>query len=87
MSDDAIKLVAQVVQDCSAHMQGKPPEIQGAVLVELVSMYLAGHFIADSPEETKRLRETMLQLHVSTVRDLIPVNERQVLERLKRRSS
>jgi len=47
-------------------LAGRTPEIQGAVLAELLSIFLAGH----APE----LRPVILRHHLDAVRELTEVN-------------
>lgn len=49
---------------------GKPPELVGATLAELLATFIAGHH----PD----LREKILQLHFDAVRELIPVCEAEI---------
>ena len=46
---------------------------QGAVLAELLAMWIAGHRAGDK-RATDRLREDILRMHLVVVRELIPVN-------------
>jgi hypothetical protein len=48
-----------------------PPELQGAVLADLLSIWLAGH--------APIVREEILQLHIAHVRELIEINEKLIL--------
>lgn len=48
-------------------LTGHPPPLQGAILADLLALYLAGH----APD----LREDILQITINTIRRLIPVNE------------
>jgi hypothetical protein len=50
-------------------LAGHPPEVQGAALADLVSIYLTGF-----PNYT---REDLLELHINTVRELLPYSEQQ----------
>jgi hypothetical protein len=60
---------------------GKPSEVQGAALADLLAMWLAGHLDqSGDPEETDRIRETALELHLAAVRALIPVNYASLIE-------
>lgn len=58
--------VLDIAKEIAPHLAGKPPELQGAVLAELLSMWLAGHQPA--------IREEMLARHIEHVRPLITVN-------------
>jgi len=51
-------------------LAGNDPGVQGAVLAELLSLWLAGH----SPPE---VREVLLKNHVDTVRELTGINARE----------
>lgn len=48
-------------------LAGQRPEIQGAALADLVSIYFAGHHPA--------LREQQINIWIKAMRKLIPVNE------------
>jgi hypothetical protein len=52
----------------------KPPQIQSAVLAELLSIWLAGHHVQDDPDQTLKLRATLLAEHCQLVRRLVTVN-------------
>jgi hypothetical protein len=45
-------------------------------------MWLAGHNVFGDRQATDRLREDLLKEHLRAVRELIPVNEQQIIERL-----
>ena len=62
------KLVEAIVDFIKPHLAGHLPEIQGAVLADLLAIWLAGH--------APGIREEILALHLDAVRDLIPVNEK-----------
>ena len=49
------------------------PTLQGAVLAELLSIWIAGH-VADTSANSAKLRREMLKMHVEQVRKLIPEN-------------
>ena len=51
-------------------LAGQPPELQGAVLADLLSLFIAGH--------APQLREEILALHIETVRQLVPASEREI---------
>jgi hypothetical protein len=50
-------------------LAGRAPEVQGAVLGELVSLFIAGHH----PD----LRDAMLDEHIKLVRGLVPESEKE----------
>jgi hypothetical protein len=74
--------VMALVEAVRPLFKGKAPEVQGAALADLLAMWLAGHFDANDPESaaTEQIRETMLELHLRAVRDLIPVNYLALIE-------
>lgn len=59
--------VLNVVMQIRPLLAGKAPELQGAVIADLLSFFVAGHHPS--------VRDEQLDLIISTVRDLIPINE------------
>jgi hypothetical protein len=79
MTKTAFALEAHdLVEQIKPLLAGRNPTLLGAVLADLVSMWLAGHF------GSAGLREELLRLHIQQVRDLIPVNEQIILEHLEK---
>jgi hypothetical protein len=72
------EIVESIVNAIKPWLAGYSPEIQGAVLADLLAMFLAGHVGPEAPA----LREEILRLHIETVRDLIPVNEKILAARI-----
>jgi hypothetical protein len=66
---DALE-VAMVSTAIQPLLKGREPQLQGAVLADLLSIWLAGH--------APQLREEILALHINSVRALIPVHEKQI---------
>lgn len=66
--------VDRIVHRIATKLKGKPPELQGAVLADLLAMFIAGHHPA--------LREEILRLHIDTVRKLIEPNAAMIFERV-----
>jgi hypothetical protein len=84
MTDDLdVNIVRYIVAAVSPVLGGFAPEIQAAVLGELVSLWLAGHVGPGADE----IREELLQGHVQLVRDLIPQTEKQILSRMQTQGS
>ena len=52
---------------------GKPAQVQGAALADLLAIWLAGHVTPD-PETTRQVQEEVLEMHLRAVRQLIPIN-------------
>lgn len=55
-------------------LAGQPPELQGAVLGDLVAIWLAGHVVLGDPEGTEQLRRELLVELLKAVQALTPVN-------------
>jgi hypothetical protein len=55
-------------------LAGREPVLQSAILAELLSILLAGHWIPGEPEETATLRRTILATHCTLVLELTEVN-------------
>jgi hypothetical protein len=73
------RLVELIVRTISPVLHGFTSEIQGAVLADLVATRLTGHVGPDAAA----YREELLEQHIKTVRELIPINEKIVLERME----
>jgi hypothetical protein len=71
--DPRTREVEAIVKAIHPALSGQPPEIQGAVLADLLATFIAGHHPA--------LREEILTLHVDAVRTLIPHNELEIFAR------
>jgi hypothetical protein len=67
--EEAVRLAKQA----GAFLAGRGPAMQGAILADLLAMWLAGH-----PAE---VRESILDLHLEAVRLLVPVNEAMLRDR------
>jgi hypothetical protein len=62
-------------------LAGNPAPVQGAVLADLLALWLAGHAAPDNDGATEILRERVLEAHLKTVRELIPVNYQMYVKR------
>ena len=60
-------------------LAGLGPDVQGAVLADLVATWIVGH----QGEGVARLREELLGLHIALVRGLVPINEAIMRDRIK----
>jgi hypothetical protein len=85
--EDAFNTVAEqaldsmkLTQKIREMLQGKPPQMQGAVLADLLAMWIAGHVDINGDEASDRHRELILQIHLEAVRTLIPVNYKLYIE-------
>jgi len=59
-------------------LAGLPPDIQGGVLADLLSTWLAGHY-----QGGQELMDKLLELHVDMVRGLVPAS----IEELRARAT
>ena len=68
-----VKIVLETAERIEPILAGKLPEVQSAILAELLAMWLAGHFSGENNASTDRMREELLQHHIQLVRDLLSV--------------
>jgi hypothetical protein len=69
MSKDA-ETVRTLAEEMSLRLAGHSPEVQGAVLAYLLSLWIAGHRQPD-PVEQGRLHSMLLEMHMAAVKQLI----------------
>ena len=67
-------LVYALVERIKPLLAGHAPEVQGAVLADLVAIWLAGHMIEGNAEATREMRAALLAIHSSMVRQLTEIN-------------
>lgn len=70
--------VRKVVNRIKPLLAGRQPEVQGAILADLLSLWLAGH-------HPRELREQLLTMHIEKVRELIEPSEGEILSELPTR--
>ena len=58
----------------SPSLHGHTPEIQGAVLAELLATWLSGHVVPGDRMQTILLRGRLFHEHMKIVRDLTKLN-------------
>jgi hypothetical protein len=68
--------VAHLVTVISPVLRGRKPAVQGAVLADLLAIWLAGHQVEGDPEATLKLRGDILGTHLLMVEELVAVNAR-----------
>ena len=66
--------VGPIVDQIRSLLAGLPAEVQSAILADLLAIHLAGHIVRGNAVETDKLRERVLDLHLSLVRALLPIN-------------
>jgi hypothetical protein len=75
-ADEAVALV----QAMRPLLMGRPKEVQGAALADLLAIWLAGHVVRGDPAATKRWRADILKVHLKAVRQLVPINYQALVE-------
>lgn len=68
--DDVKEVVAKIRQLLAGHSAG----VQGAVLADLLAIWLAGHEVTGDADATRRMRSALLSMHCAAVRNLTAVN-------------
>ena len=76
-SKETARLVEERSQKMQPFLSGLGPMVQGAVLADLVALWLAGHM----GEDAEQYRELLIAHFLEHVRKLIPVAEKQILSR------
>lgn len=74
MADEVMETVAKI----SPYLSGRHPDVVGAILADLVAMWLAGHQPRDGKTKDQALwaRKELLTEWVGLAEKLIPVNEK-----------
>ena len=68
MASQAMELSREISLKLQPMLKGHPPELQGAVLADLLAIFLVGH--------APQIREEILRVHLQAMRPLIAVNEK-----------
>jgi hypothetical protein len=66
--------VTNAVERMKPHLAGRTPEVQGAILADLLAIWLAGHQVEGDSDATRALRAGMLAAHLLGVWELVAVN-------------
>jgi hypothetical protein len=64
----------QIKPMLSKYLGGRPTEFQGAVLADLLAIWLAGHHVPDDVEASRKLRAELLAMHLEYVEALVNIN-------------
>jgi hypothetical protein len=75
-----VELVKVLVEIIGPLFAGREPEIVSATLADLTATWLAGY----QGDDVNKLREDLFAQYIDLVRRLIPVNEKEMLERIRR---
>jgi hypothetical protein len=76
------KKVLVVADKIAALLSGLGPEVQGGILADMVSRWLAGHMLIDEPGsvEVEKLRKEVLVNWLKLVFKMTPANEAMLRE-------
>jgi hypothetical protein len=74
MAAEQVDKVKMLTDRISPILHGHNPEIQGAVLAELLATWLAGHVVPGDRMQTILLRGRLFHEHMKIVRDLTKLN-------------
>jgi hypothetical protein len=66
--------VPRIVEQIKPALAGLPPEVQGAILADLLAIWLAGHHVEGDADATRKMRAELLAEHCTAVRQLTTVN-------------
>jgi hypothetical protein len=78
----AAKLSQEICAKIAPLLANNAPEVQSAALADLTAMWLAGHFVNNNIAETRKLRQLLLHEHIKLIQQLIPLNEKKLLQGL-----
>ena len=76
--DDAADQSTEIVESIKPLLAGKPPEVQGAALADLLALWLAGHY-----QGGNALIEQLLEHHIRHLRALLEPNIAYLKERIQ----
>lgn len=65
--DNTVREIEKAVSAIKPLLAGREPEVQGAIMCELLAIWLAGH--------APIIRDAVLETHVKLVREMIPISE------------
>ena len=69
-----VEQIQHMVEAIKPMLAGHPPDVQGAALADLLAIWLAGHYVEDDKDATRKLRAELLAKHCVVVRELVTVN-------------
>lgn len=72
--DGEIKKATKVAERIYPMLRGIHPTVQGAIVADLVAMWIAGHVVEGDPKDTDRLRKFLMEQHIKLVVQLIKPN-------------
>jgi len=72
------KEIVELAERIKPILAGREPALQSAVLAELTSLWLAGHFVPGDREQTADIRARLLAAYCQLVLDLTKVNAKEI---------
>lgn len=63
----AVALIRPILARC-------PPAMQGAIIADLLAIWLAGHHVEGDVDATRALRAEILATHLLSIEELVTVN-------------
>lgn len=77
--------VDALVEEIRPLLANRNPDLVGAALADLTAILLAGHVVLDDLGEVDvkanaQFREALIEIHITAVRRLIPINEAMIME-------
>jgi hypothetical protein len=80
----AAERILEVSRQIEPLLAGLGPDVQGGILANLTSMWIAGHMAEDHDDHamTATVREKILRIHIEAIRDLIAPSERELRARM-----
>jgi hypothetical protein len=71
--DEQAHEAGRIAEQIKPLLAGWPPQVQSAILAELLAIWLAGHVDLGSRDMTTQLRAALLDDHLVLVDELVPV--------------
>lgn len=78
---EEIRDVSALLNTLRPLLAGKDPSTIGAALADLTATWIAAHTSAAGKAETDQLRNDLLAMHIEAIKQLIPINARQLKAR------
>lgn len=72
--EEQLKKAPEIAERIYPMLAGLHPTVQGAIVTDLVAMWIAGHVVEGDPKDTDRLRKFLMEQHIKLVVQLIKPN-------------
>jgi hypothetical protein len=76
VSADTVRIreIARAVERIKPIIAGRPAKMQGAILADLLAIWLAEHRVVGDEDATRTMRAELLKGHIAVARKLMTVN-------------